>query len=136
EGAGAGLEGASAAVMGIVTATACLVPDYRLNLMLLGHVKLKWIAIVTIGLFALGLTGSNAGAHVAHLGGVAAGAIYAFTLKYHHRHRSKAHPESIHIDEADARKELDMLLDKVRRSGYGALTAAEQRRLFELSRHV
>ncbi|MDE5608294.1 MAG: rhomboid family intramembrane serine protease [Muribaculaceae bacterium] len=134
--AGTGLEGASAAVMGIVTATACMAPDYKLSLFLFGQVKLKWIAIVTIGLFALGLTGSNAGAHIAHFGGVAAGAGYAVTIRYRLRRKRLVKYDSASIPEADARRELDQLLDKVRRSGYGSLTAAEQRRLFELSRHV
>lgn len=132
--AGAGLEGASAAVMGIVTATAFLAPDYKLHLFLFGAVRLKWIAIVTIAIFALGLTGSNAGAHIAHFGGVAAGAVYALALRY--RTRRPRNADTSYISETDARRELDALLDKVRRSGYGSLTRAEQRRLFELSRHI
>lgn len=133
--AGTGLEGASAAVMGIVTATACIVPDYKFNLILLGQVKLKWIAIVTIALFALGLTGGKAGAHIAHLGGVVAGATFALRMRLRSRRKS-AEAKRSHITEPEARRELDSLLDKVRRSGYGSLTQAEQRRLFELSRHI
>ncbi len=120
--------------MGIVTATAFLAPDYKLHLFLFGAVRLKWIAIVTIAIFALGLTGSNAGAHIAHFGGVAAGAVYALALRY--RTRRPRNADTSYISETDARRELDALLDKVRRSGYGSLTRAEQRRLFELSRHI
>lgn len=134
--AGTGLEGASAAVMGVVTATACIIPDFRMNIFLLGPVKLKWIAIVTIVLFALGLTGSNAGAHIAHLGGVAAGVIYAVVRRARPLYSRPRPDRRSTISEADARAELDLLLDKVRVSGYASLTDNERRRLFELSHRV
>jgi membrane associated rhomboid family serine protease len=37
--------GASAAVMAIIVATATLLPDYTIQLLFLGSVKLKWIAL-------------------------------------------------------------------------------------------
>lgn len=133
---GAWLEGASAAVMGVVTATACLIPDYRMYLFLLGPVKIKWIAIVTIAIFAAGLTGSNAGAHIAHLGGVAAGAAWVYLPRLKSRGKKAAPAGHCRGSELDARAELDAILDKVRRSGYGSLTADERRRLLELSKRV
>lgn len=134
---GAGLEGASAAVMGIVTATAFMIPDYRIRLFFIGDVKLKWVAVLTIILFTAGITGSHSGANIAHLGGVAAGAVYALWGRLRPRYRKQPGADRREsISEADARAELDTLLDKVRRSGYGSLTANERRRLFELSHRV
>lgn len=78
------LIGSSASVIAIVTATAIMAPDYRMNLLFLGAVSLKWIAIVTIGIDLLSVTGSNAGGHIAHLGGAAVGAIFALGLKRGH----------------------------------------------------
>lgn len=83
-GHGGLLIGSSASVIAIVTATAIMTPDYRMNLLFLGAVSLKWIAIVTIGIDLLSVTGSNAGGHIAHLGGAAVGAIFALGLKRGH----------------------------------------------------
>lgn len=83
-GHGGLLIGSSASVIAIVTATAIMAPDYRMNLLFLGAVSLKWIAIVTIGIDLLSVTGSNAGGHIAHLGGTAVGAIFALGLKRGH----------------------------------------------------
>ncbi|MCC8038267.1 MAG: rhomboid family intramembrane serine protease [Bacteroidales bacterium] len=78
---GAGLIGASASIMAIVIASAVLTPNLELPLLLIGPVKLKWIAVATVLIFALGLTGDNAGGHAAHIGGAAIGAIYAVAFK-------------------------------------------------------
>lgn len=83
-GHGGLLIGSSASVIAIVTATAIMAPDYRMNLLFLGAVSLKWIAIVTIGIDLLSVTGSNAGGHIAHLGGAAVGARFALGLKRGH----------------------------------------------------
>lgn len=128
------LEGASAAVLGIVTATAIMIPDFKLNLMLLGFVRLKWIAVATVILYILGGAGLSNAATWAHLGGVIAGAAYALWLKYVRLRPQITDRRS--LTEAEARAELDSLLDKVRTSGYGSLTANERRRLFELSHRV
>lgn len=71
------LIGASASVMGILTALAILLPDFEVQFLLFGRIKLKWLAVGTLALFALGLAGNNAGGHVAHIGGMATGAIFA-----------------------------------------------------------
>lgn len=134
--AGLGLEGASAAVMGVVTATACLIPDYRMNLLLFGPVKIKWIAIVTIAIFAFGLTGNNSGAHIAHIGGVITGLAWVFVPRLKSARYKSGRSSAGALSEADARAELDALLDKVRRSGYASLTADERRRMFDLSKRV
>ncbi|MDE7393549.1 MAG: rhomboid family intramembrane serine protease, partial [Muribaculaceae bacterium] len=76
------LLGASGAVSGILTASALLLPNQKVNLLSFGLVKLKWIALPAIALFALGLAGSNAGAHVSHLGGMAMGALFAALLRH------------------------------------------------------
>ncbi|MCM1449420.1 MAG: rhomboid family intramembrane serine protease [Clostridiales bacterium] len=128
------LEGSSAAVMAIVAATAFTAPNVSLNFFLLGRVKIKWIAIATVVIFAVGLTGNNIGAHMAHLGGLAAGSLLALMARV--RGRRYASISQQHMSEADARAELDRLLDKVRNSGYKSLTANERRRLIDLSNKV
>jgi len=71
-----GLVGASAGVIGIIIATATLLPNITIYLMFLGPVKLKYIAIVSLILFVLGLGGTNAGGNFAHLGGALFGFLW------------------------------------------------------------
>lgn len=78
------LIGSSAAVIAIVTATAITVPDYKIGLLFLGAVSLKWVAIVTILIDLLSVTGANAGGHLAHLGGALVGVIYALSMRHGH----------------------------------------------------
>ena len=52
--------------------------------MFLGAVSLKWVAIVTIAIDLLSVTGANAGGHLAHLGGALVGVIYALSMRHGH----------------------------------------------------
>ncbi len=169
---GGWLLGASASVIAIVIATAMMMPDFRISFLFIGSVKLKWVAITAVLLFALGLVGDNAGAHIAHFGGIAMGCVFGFLLnkgiditrpvnllyerivdfcrrvfatrkpqrqKARFRFRPKntdSRTASSSQSEADDRRNLDAILDKIKHSGYTALTADERRRLFEISRRV
>lgn len=79
--AGSGLIGASAAVIAIVIATAIINPDFPVRLLFLGTLKLKWVAIITIAIFTIGLTGNNAGGEVAHMGGAVIGVLYGVAMR-------------------------------------------------------
>ena len=68
--------GSSAAVMAIIVATATLVPNYSIVLMLFGEVKIKWVAIVYFLISFLGLSSVNAGGNLAHIGGSLLGFIF------------------------------------------------------------
>lgn len=76
--------GASASVMAIVVATAVYAPDYKIGLLFLGEVSLKWVAIVTVGIDLLGLEPGNMGASIAHIGGAIVGAAYGLRIKQGH----------------------------------------------------
>ena len=145
------LIGSSAAVMAIVTATAILLPDFRMQLLLIGSIKLKWIACGAALLVLLGASGSNAGGEMAHAGGIIAGAIFATQLRRGHDITAPARKLSARIASAltpaakpthtptippDPQADLDIILDKIKRSGYSALTPDERRRLFEISRKI
>lgn len=73
--------GASGAVFAIVVAAAVLSPDYRLNLIFFGPVKISYIAAVYVFMSVLGLGGGNAGGNMAHLGGAALGWLYVVQLR-------------------------------------------------------
>lgn len=73
--------GASAAVMCMVLAAAMTSPDYHFHLLLIGPVKLKWIALTMMFFDLIGTVGQvNTGGHFAHLGGALFGIIYVARL--------------------------------------------------------
>ena len=71
------LVGASASVLAIAIATAIREPEYKINLMLIGPVKLKYFALFIVLFDALYVGSNNAGGHIAHLGGALAGWWFA-----------------------------------------------------------
>lgn len=75
------LIGASASILAVVVATAVYVPDYKIGLLFLGEVSLKWIAVAIIAFTVLGLDLTNLGSSVAHIGGVLVGAWYAWRIR-------------------------------------------------------
>lgn len=150
------LLGASASVIAIAVAAAVMMPRMRVNLALIGGMQLRWIVLLTLAMFLLGLVGNDAGAHVAHLGGAATGALFAlvmdgklkrwFNTLFSHSRRggfdpytdiSSAGGASSSSSKSSSTKSstreipIDEILDKVKRSGYSALTEDERRRLFK-----
>lgn len=70
------LLGASAGVMAVMLAAATLRPDYMVNLVFIGPVKIKWIAAVFILIDLFLIPTQNTGGHVAHIGGALSGFIF------------------------------------------------------------
>lgn len=75
------LIGASASVVAIVVATAVTTPNYTVRLMFIGAVKLKYIAIASIFLDIYSIQSTNAGGHIAHLGGALAGYFFVVGIR-------------------------------------------------------
>ena len=74
------LIGASAAVMAILVGIATHIPHMRVRLILLGSIKLWWIAAFLVVLDIIQIPISNPGGHLAHLGGAGFGYLYATQL--------------------------------------------------------
>lgn len=81
--------GASASILAIVAATAYRAPNQQIRLLLFGNVRLKYLALGVILLDVVFLSpsnlsatslGSNAGGHIAHIGGALAGVWFAASL--------------------------------------------------------
>lgn len=73
--------GASASVMAIIVGLATYSPNYAINFIFIGPVKLKYIALFFVLSDVLSLSGNiydNTGGHLGHLGG----AIYGFYAMY------------------------------------------------------
>ncbi|MEM1326023.1 MAG: rhomboid family intramembrane serine protease [Bacteroidota bacterium] len=75
--------GASAAVLAILVAAATTAPNYYMNLLFIGAVKLKYIAavVILINLFSIAQFSGNTGGSIAHLGGAAFGWFFVFMLR-------------------------------------------------------
>lgn len=155
--------GASASVLAIVAAIAYRQPDYPIRLLLLGTIRLKYLALIVIGSDLLFVTSNNAGGHIAHLGGALAGLWFAHSLSKGtditawlnriidwimllfrttpRKPKMKATYGGNHQADYDynARKkaqneEVDRILDKLKKTGYENLTSEEKKTLFEASK--
>ena len=84
---GALMIGASASILAIIVAAATLLPDYTFNLILLGPVRIKYIAAFLVVMSISGIIevngriGNNAGGNIAHLGGVVLGFVFMKQLQ-------------------------------------------------------
>ena len=161
---GSYLLGASASVLAIVVATAVREPEYRVNFMFIGAVRLKYVALFMVVTDLLFVTSGNGGGHIAHLGGALAGWWFAKSLQKGHditrwinqvfdwfsggikisRPAKKPKMKVNRCGKSDdydynARKkqqseEIDRILDKLKQSGYTSLTTEEKKRLFDASK--
>lgn len=73
--------GASAGVFAIVVGAAAFMPNYTMYLLLIGPVRIKYIAVFYVLLSFFNISGSNAGGDIAHLGGAAIGYLYIRQLQ-------------------------------------------------------
>ena len=73
--------GASASVLAIVVAAATLLPNYTFNLILIGPIRIKYIAAFLVLLSISGAVGDNAGGNIAHLGGAFIGWLFVKQLQ-------------------------------------------------------
>lgn len=154
------LLGASASVLAIVVATAVRAPEYQVNFMFIGAVRLKYVALFMVLTDLMFMTSGNAGGHIAHLGGALAGWWFASGLSRGHdatswinkcldgltiRHKPKRPKMEVHYGDKtkdydyNARKrqqseEVDRILDKLKKSGYNSLTTEEKKKLFDASK--
>lgn len=134
---GAWLQGASAAVMGVIIAVAVIAPQERVRLFMMWSVKMWWIAVLLVVLLAADLMGNNPnnpGGQIAHIGGILSGAVAGWIYRFRQMRAVEDAPRS--LTEVQARAELDRLLDKVRTSGYNSLTNSERIELIKLSKQV
>jgi membrane associated rhomboid family serine protease len=73
--------GASAGVFAMVVGAATLAPNTTLMLILIGPVKIKYIAMFYVILAFANTVGANAGGELAHLGGALMGFLYITQLR-------------------------------------------------------
>ncbi len=148
--------GASASVLAITVAAATLLPDYPISLIFIGNVALKWIAVASVLLDVISISGNNAGGHIAHLGGALFGFIYIKSLsngtnltkwleylmdrlsgkrgKMSVAYTKKRSDEDFALHKKAKQEQMDEILDKINKSGYGSLSQSEKDFLFRMSK--
>lgn len=142
--------GASAGVLSVVVATATLLPNYPIQLLLFGSVRLKYIALVSVALDIVSIPQQNPGGHIAHLGGALFGFLYIKYL-YQEKHllpqwlrnlfgkksKVKIHYRTTYMktenNNKPSQEEVDLILDKISKSGYDSLSKKEKEQLFKAS---
>lgn len=157
------LIGASASVLAVVVASAVRSPNYVVNVVLLGSMRLVTIAVITVVVSLLLLASENAGGNFAHLGGAFAGWLFAFMLgkgkdvtslinkvidffatlfkrrpsagkaKFTYQKGGRAADYEYNARKKENEAEIDKILEKVKAGGYSSLTEEEKKRLFEAS---
>lgn len=150
EGKSSLLVGASAGISAIFIGITTYIPNYQLKIRFIGFVKLWYLAAIWVGLDILGLIGNNAGGHFAHLGGAIFGFLYVNKasnrdLKIFDKIASffsqkKSPLKTVHKS-AEKKKtnkntnlnqqQIDVILDKISKSGYDTLTKQEKEFLFK-----
>ncbi len=155
--------GASAGVYAVVVGAATFTPNYSISLILLGPVRIKYIAIFYIIVSFAGTIGPNAGGDWAHLAGAALGFVFIKQLqrgndwgkpitsfltfvksffvqqpKVRVTHRSSStktngRPRS-NGTFSNRQEEIDAILDKISESGYDSLSREEKQKLFDASK--
>ncbi len=153
--------GASASITAIVISISFYAPNYTVYIPFIGPVKIKYIAIFFLVLDLLQIASSNAGGHIAHLGGAIYGYLFAMQLKrgrdlgkgfsriadslavlFRQQPKMKVSykKQAKYMDDmdynrskAEYQKEIDRILDKIAKSGYESLTKSEKETLFKMS---
>jgi len=155
------LLGAAVPVISVIAAVAYYAPNYPIQLLLIGQIKMKHLAIISILLYVLGNSTANACINFAYLGSGLLGIYFAvnhrkgnditkyfisfldkvyklFERKYKIKSSSRIHTDkkegqSGFKQEVD-QEEINYILDKVRESGYDSLTKEEKRKLFNIKK--
>ena len=154
--------GASAAVLAVVFAAVMTAPEYRMHLLLLGEVRIKYIGLVILFLDLIGTSArsGNSGGHIAHLGGTMLGIIFVYLLrngtdmgslfyreKKRETHQRKPSLRVAHKAEnlpsermrslskqKDLTRQVDEILEKIKKNGYDSLSEEEKEILYKASK--
>ncbi|SFD58003.1 Membrane associated serine protease, rhomboid family [Algibacter lectus] len=158
-GGNSSLVGASAAVRALLIFLCAYMPNQDVRVFMF-NLKLWYIGVGLVVLDIVGLFGLNAGGNLAHLGGALLGYVYATQLvkgndigsgferfadaianmfkaskkgplKTVHKNKSKVGGyKKSDFSQFNNQKKIDIILDKISKSGYDSLTAEEKELLF------
>ena len=150
--------GASASVMAIVTAISFKVPNYSVNLLFFGRIRILYLAIALFIFDFFMIPAGNAGGHIAHIGGALFGFLYiqlsglagnlppggfkwwrgffrkkTMKASINYTGTRAVSDEEYNLQKAEKQKRMDRILDKISKGGYDSLTRDEKDFLFRSS---
>lgn len=154
--------GASASVMGIIMAAGFTSPHYKINLLLIGSVKLMYVSAVLFFIDIIALA-PQAGGPIAHIGGGLFGGLFVYLMRNgtdlsdpvnNFIERIQNFAGSLRSDEPTPtttkktrtrkntkeplpfthQERVDQILEKIKASGYESLTDEEKEFLFLASK--
>ncbi|HCO95765.1 MAG TPA: hypothetical protein DIU00_17770 [Phycisphaerales bacterium] len=135
------LVGASGSVLGILAAGAILFPNLKVYVWGIFPVKLMVLAIIFAGISIITLLRpdqfANAGGQAAHLGGMAAGAVYVLSQSWRNKFKFKVRAgtwEKQMAAQRNLQAEVDRILEKVHNSGIQSLNYKEKKILREATK--
>tara|TARA_Y100001954_G_scaffold153994_1_gene163835 strand:+ start:3903 stop:4526 length:624 start_codon:yes stop_codon:yes gene_type:complete len=153
------LIGASSSVIAIFIAISSYKPNYKVFLPLIGTIQLKYIALSLIILDLANIEVSNPGGHISHLGGAIFGFVYVSLLKngmdisvnfYNfigifsssnrsklkkvYKRKQKSNDDIFLSIKAEKQKKINVILEKISKSGYDSLSKDEKQTLFKESK--
>lgn len=158
------LVGASAGVRALLIFTCAYMPEKEVRFFTF-NIKLWYIGVAMIVFDVLGLFGGNSGGNIAHLGGALLGYVYAKQLlkgndigtgfeklmdtvvswfsrskkgnlkTVHRKKKDFAGHTKQEFTEFNKQKQIDVILDKISKSGYESLTKVEKEFLFKAGKN-
>ena len=151
EGRNTTLVGASAGISAIFIGIATYMPHYQIKIRFIGFVKFWHLAAIWLAFDFVGLIGTNAGGSFSHLGGSLFGYLYVqqasnkktnlstiFSSFFKRKekplktvHKSAKKSQKIVKNSSKNQEQIDVILDKISKSGYDTLTKAEKEFLFK-----
>lgn len=154
------LLGASASVIAIVIAVAMWAPNHTINLLFIGPIRMKYIALVSLAMYVIGIASSNAGGNLAHLGGAFMGMLFVLQYRKNNdltkgvssiltkgeklfkpKQKIKVTYKGTTVDDVEynrqrnlKQEEINRVLEKISKSGYDSLTKEEKELLFKMGK--
>lgn len=154
------LLGASASVIAIVIAVAMWAPNHTINLLFIGPIRMKYIALVSLAMYVIGIASSNAGGNLAHLGGAFMGMLFVLQYRkntdltkgvssiltkgeklFKPKQKIKVTYKGTTVDDVEynrqrnlKQEEINRVLEKISKSGYDSLTKEEKELLFKMGK--
>jgi hypothetical protein len=144
--------------MAIVIAIAAYVPDYTVQMLLFGRVKIKYMALAIFIFTSVMDFSTNSGGKLAHMGGALFGYLYTINLrqgrdigkrfnkiidffatifkprkKLKVTHKKPATEYEYNSLKAEHQERINTILDKISKGGYDSLTKEEKATLFKES---
>ena len=146
--------------MALLFAITTYRPNMNVRLLLIGNVKIWYIAAFFVFLDLVQIPVSNAGGHITHLGGALFGFIYIqflnsgfdfgkffvwltelfspnkkkytkFKNVYTNKKKSETHTKNTSNSKDEVQIKIDVILDKISKSGYESLSKEEKEFLFK-----